>query len=91
MRRVSRVLAFLKGTHPPTNMPSLDVMVSIKDGFIETDFYTKPTGKHQYLLILSCHPQHTKRSIPYTLALRLRHICSYHDNYIICTNELIQL
>jgi len=47
MRRVSRVLAFLKGTHSPTNMPSLDVMVSIKDGFIETDFYTKPTDKHQ--------------------------------------------
>ena len=70
-------------SHSPTNIPFLDVMVSIKDGFIETDLSTKPTDKHQYLLISSCHPQHTKRSIPYSLALRLRRICSNHDNYII--------
>ena len=62
-------------SHSPTNI-LLDVMVSIKDGFIEADLYTKPTDKHQYLLISSCHPQHTKRSIPYSLALRLRRICS---------------
>ena len=76
-------------SHSPTNIPFLDVMVSIKDGFIETDLYTKPTDKHQYLLISSCHPQHTKRSIPYSLALRLRRICSNHDSYIMRTTELI--
>ena len=32
----------------------------------------KPTDKHQYLLKSSCHPSHTKQSIP----LRLRRICS---------------
>jgi len=64
-------------------------MVSTKDDFIETDLCTKPTDKHQYLLISSCHPQHTKRSIPYSLALRLRRICSNHDNYITRNNELI--
>ena len=77
-------------SHSPTNIPFLDVMVSIKDGFIETDLYTKPTDKHlkhQYLLISSCHPQHTKRSIPYSLALRLRRICSNHDNYLMRTTE----
>ena len=56
-------------------------MVSLKDGLIETDLYTKPTDKHQYLLISSCHPTHTKRSIPYSLALRLRRICSDNDTY----------
>ena len=76
-------------SHSPTNIPFLDVMVSIKDGFIETDLYTKPTDKLQYLLISSSHPQHTKRSIPYSLALRLRRICSNHDNYIMRTTELI--
>jgi len=76
-------------SHSPTNIPFLDVMVSIKDGFIETDLYTKPTDKHQYLLISSCHPQHTKRSIPYSLALRLRRICSNHDSYIMRTTELM--
>ena len=74
-------------THSLTNTSFLDVMVSIKDGFIETDLYTKPTDKHRYLLISSCHPQHTKRS--YSLALRLRGVCSNHDNYITRTNELI--
>ena len=68
-------------SHSLTNIPSLDVMISLKDGLIETDLYTKPTDKHQYLLISSCHPTHTKHSIPYSLALRLRHICSDNDTY----------
>ena len=68
-------------SHSLTNIPFLDVMVSLKDGLIETDLYTKPTDKHQYLLISSCHPTHTKRSIPYSLALRLRRICSDNDTY----------
>ena len=36
-------------THSPPNIPFLDVMVSIKD------LYTKPTDKHQYLLIYLFH------------------------------------
>ena len=50
---------------------------------------SKPTDKHQYLVISSCHPHHTKRSIHYSLALRLRRIFSSHDSYIQLTNELI--
>ena len=69
-----------KYSHSPSNIPFLDVMVSVKDGSIETDLYTKPTDKHQYLLVSSCHPQHTKRAIPFSLALRLRRICSNPDN-----------
>ena len=42
---------------------------------------SKPTDKHQYLVISSCHPHHTKRSIHYSLALRLRRIFSSHDSY----------
>ena len=76
-------------SHSLSNVPFLDVMVSVKDGFIKTDLYTKPTDKHQYLLITSCHPHHTKRSIPYSFALCLRRICSNHDSYILRTNELI--
>ena len=67
--------------HSLTNIPFLDVMVSLKDGLIETDLYTKPTDKHRYLLISSCHPTHTKRFIPYSLALHLLCICSDNDTY----------
>jgi hypothetical protein len=35
-----------------------------------TDLYTKPTDKHLYLHINSSHPESTKKSIPYGLALR---------------------
>ena len=41
-----------------------------------SDFFCKPTDKHQCLLHSSSHPFHTKKSIPYSLALRLRRICS---------------
>ena len=43
---------------------------------IHTDLHTKPTDKHQYHLKKSCHPTHTKRAIPFSVALRLRRICS---------------
>lgn len=59
-----------------TNIPLLDVQVIINDGKIETDLYTKPTNTHQYLNWTSCHPRHTKTTIPYSLALGLRCICS---------------
>ena len=63
-------------------------MVSVKNGSIETDLHTKPTDKQQYSLVSSCHPQHAKRAIPFSLALRLRRICSNPDNYKLRTNEL---
>ena len=43
---------------------------------LETDLYSKPTDKHQYLPHSSSHPHHTKKSVPHSLALRLRRICS---------------
>ena len=57
---------------------------------VETDLYTKPTDKHQYLLQSSCHSLHTKRAIPFNLALRLRRICSSDESFTLRANELIQ-
>ena len=54
----------------------LDVQVINNNGIIETDLYTKPTDKHQYLFHTSCHPRGIKQGIPYAQALRLRRICS---------------
>ena len=42
-----------------TSIPFLDVNVSLINGKLTTDLYTKPTDKHQYLLQSSCHPKHT--------------------------------
>ena len=51
------------------------MMVSI----IEIVLYTKPTAEHQYLLRSSCHPLQTKRAFPFSLALRIRRICSSNE------------
>ena len=71
----------IKFTHEYSNssnqsLPFLDVQVHLNNNQIQTDLHTKPTDKHQYLLKSSCHPTHTKRTIPFSLALRLRRICS---------------
>ena len=46
-------------------------MVKLKDNMIQTDLYYKVTDSHQYLHFNSCHPRHTKISIPYAQARRL--------------------
>ena len=79
---------YLNNTHPTINVPFLDVMVSLHNGTIETDLYTKPTDKHQHLLSSSCHPQHTTKVIPFSLALRLRRICSTDAKFTLRLNEL---
>ena len=90
--------SFLNDIHPTikftcdhsfTSIPFLDVNVSLRNGKIVTDLYTKPTDKHQYLLHSSCHPIHTKRAIPFSLALRLPRICSTNETFTLRTNELI--
>ena len=63
-------------------------MVSLHNGTIETDLYTKPTDKHQHLHSSSCHPQHTKKAIPFSLALRLRRIRSTDAKFTLLLNEL---
>ena len=78
-------------SHSATSISILDVKVSLGQfGKVETDLYTKPTDKHQYLLQSSCHPLHTKRAIPFSLALRLRRICSSDDSFTLRANELIK-
>ena len=54
----------------------LDVNVIRKGNQLVTDLYIKPTDTHQYLHATSCHVYHSKKSIPYSQALRLNRICS---------------
>ena len=81
--KLESFIAYLNSIHPTikftierstTSIPFLDVKIVLENGKIATDLYCKPTDKHQYLLHSSSHPYHTKKSIPYNLALGLRRI-----------------
>ena len=54
----------------------LDVLVHLSNGVISTDMFSKPTDGHLYLLPSSSHPKHNVSSIPYSIALRIKRICS---------------
>ena len=82
----------IKFTHEvsPSKINFLDVTVLLHNNNITTDLHVKSTDTHQYLLSSSCHPNHIKKSIPYSLALRIRRICSTDDNFKQRTNELLE-
>ncbi len=52
-------------------IPFLDILVYMVEGNIKTTIFYKTTDSHQYLHYNSCHPRHTKNSIPYAQARRL--------------------
>ena len=70
------------------SIPFVDVSVILENGKLTTDLYSKPTDKHQYLYSTSCHPKHTKTSLPYCLALHLCHICSTDTLFQKRTHEM---
>ena len=45
----------------------LDVMISLNQGHITTDVFSKPTDSHLYLLKSSAHPKSSTKSIPYSI------------------------
>ena len=72
---------------------SLDTTICLReDNLIGTNLYVKPTDKHQYLRMDSCHPKHCKASIPFSQAQRLRQFCSENRPYMYIqrTHELKQ-
>lgn len=52
-------------------LPFLDILIKNDNNNIITDLYSKETDTHQYLNFRSCHPSHTKRNIPFSLARRI--------------------
>ena len=59
----------------------LDLKVSFCEGKLTRDLHVKRNDRHQYLHYTSAHPNHTKRSIVYSQALRLSRICSYKNDF----------
>ena len=71
------------------SIPFLDMQVSIdKNGYICTDLFKKDTARCQYLLPSSCHPGHVTKNIPFSLALRLKRICSNPEDFTKRLEEL---
>ncbi|KAL8584170.1 hypothetical protein ACOMHN_034856 [Nucella lapillus] len=54
----------------------LEIEISLKDGYLHSDLFTKPTDAHGYLSPRSYHSGHVHTSIPYSQFLRLRRLCS---------------
>ena len=71
-----------------TSIPFLDVSVTLEHSTLITDLYTKSTDKHQYLHRTSCHPKHTRTSLPYCLALGVCRICSSENLFHQRTTEM---
>ena len=85
----------IKYTHEYFNslhqtLPFLDVQVHLINNHIKTDLHTKPTDKYQYLLKTSCHPNHTKKAIPFSFFLRIRRTCSIDIFFDQRSRELIK-
>ena len=59
-----------------------DLSIRFSDGNISTDLYVKPTERHQFLHYTLSHPDHTKRSIVCSQALRIRRICSEKSDFL---------
>ena len=62
-------------------VPFLDLDVQVSGGELTTNLHIKPTDRHQYLHFTSSHPNHTKRSIVYSPALRVSRIYSRERNF----------
>ena len=67
--------------HSPTSLNVLDLTLSLVDGYIQTDIYSKPTDNHIYLLRNSAHPAHCSKAIPYGVATRVRRNCSTSEAF----------
>ena len=60
----------------------LDTTVIInKNGSLKTDLFYKDVDTHSLLDKTSCHPTHTKNSIPYSQFTRIKRICSGKETF----------
>ena len=62
--------------YPREQIDFLEVEIIQEDNRLLTDVFVKYTNTHQYLHATSCHVYHSKKSIPYSQALRFNRICS---------------
>ena len=89
MNKQHPYIKFTSTYDPQTNnIPFLDLSVTINGGIITTDLYKKETAVVQYLLPSSCHVSHQWKNTIFSLAYRLRRICSSDDTFELRLKEL---
>ena len=64
-----------------TEIQFLDKTIHLQNNIVETKIYSKPIDAHLYLLPKSCHPSHTIKNISFSLALRIKRICSTEEYF----------
>ena len=80
----------IKFTHETSkeNVIFLDLIVKLSKGCLTTDLHIKGTDRHQYLHFNSSHPDHTKKLIIYSQALRLTKICTFENDFLRHRDEM---
>ena len=83
LEEFNRFNLHLKFTHESSkeSIHFLDLNVMLSNGKLSTDLYIKSTDRHQFLHYTSSHPDHAKRSIIYSQALRISRICSNKSDF----------
>ena len=56
--------------------------MNLSNGDLSTDFHIKWTDIHRFLHYTSSYPNHTKRYIIYSQALRISTICSNKSDFL---------
>ena len=60
----------------------LNLTVYVENGFLKTNFFSKPTDNHEYLDVRSSHQQAVFRSIPVTVANKVRRNCTGDSEFL---------
>ncbi len=89
-RTAERLYVLLKGMNPAfdftstgavKNLVVLDISIECQEEGLRLKNYQKPTDKRTLLAASSSHPDHVKRAIPYSVALRMRRLCTEESDF----------
>ena len=80
----------IKFTHESRkeNVTFFELTVKLLKGCLTTDWHIKYTDRNQYLHFNLSHPDHTKRLIIYSQALRLTKICTFENDFLWHIDEI---
>lgn len=90
IERLNNFLPMIKFTAEccKENRNFLDVNIRSVDSDPMTDLFIETTGTHQFLDPISSHPDHRKKEITYSKALRLNRICFGNGTFDKRSNDL---